>query len=336
MGLLRRDGISDRAAGVLLGGAVGDALGVPYEFATPPAVGVVPVMSGGGLGDYAPGEWSDDTQMACCVAEVLADGGDLCSPEGLEREGYRFMDWLDLPPADIGVQTSTVLRLARVDRLRTGGAFVPFERFFEHSVAYAANHEHAAGNGALMRTGPVALGSLQDQVRTATAARLVARLTHADPLAGDSCVLWSEAIRVAVTEERFNFTAGLDLLPVERQPQWSAWIGEAMAPDAGPVPGARFRPNGFTVTALQAAIAAIHHTPIPERRPDQHLADALCNAARIGDDTDTIAAIAGALLGARWGASAVPKEWAKAVHGWPDYTARDLQKIAGHVLAGSR
>lgn len=325
----RRSPLHDRAAGVLLGGAVGDALGVPYEFATPPGPGEVPVMSGGGLGDYEPGEWSDDTQMACCVAEVLADGGDLCSPAGLERVGYRFMEWLDSPPADIGVQTSTVLRMARVDRMRTGGAFVPFERFFEHALGYATSHERAAGNGALMRTGPVALGTLQDPVRTATAARLVARLTHADPLAGDACVLWSESIRVAVTERRFDFTSGLDLLPVERRSHWAGWLADAMAPDAGLVPGARFRPNGFTVTALQAAVAAVHHTPIPEPRPERHLVDALCNAVRIGDDTDTVAAIAGALLGARWGASAVPKEWAKAVHGWPGYRVRDLVRMAG-------
>ena len=65
----------DRAAGVLLGQAVGDALGVPYEFGTPPADGR-PVMKGGGLGPYAPGEWSDDTQMAVCVAEVAATGVD--------------------------------------------------------------------------------------------------------------------------------------------------------------------------------------------------------------------------------------------------------------------
>ncbi len=55
---------TDRAAGVLLGQACGDALGVPYEFRTPPGPGELAEMKGGGLGPYAPGEWSDDTQMA--------------------------------------------------------------------------------------------------------------------------------------------------------------------------------------------------------------------------------------------------------------------------------
>ena len=62
----------DRAAGVLLGGACGDALGVPYEFAAPPPAGVLAEMTGGGLGDFAPGEWSDDTSMAVAIAEVAA------------------------------------------------------------------------------------------------------------------------------------------------------------------------------------------------------------------------------------------------------------------------
>ena len=69
----------DRAAGVLLGQACGDALGVPYELAAPP-VGEA-VMKGGGLGPYEPGEWSDDTQMTLCVARVAADGLDLSTPE---------------------------------------------------------------------------------------------------------------------------------------------------------------------------------------------------------------------------------------------------------------
>jgi ADP-ribosylglycohydrolase len=55
---------ADRAAGVLLGQACGDALGVPYEFGSPPAAGEPAEMSGGGLGNFAPGEWSDDTRDA--------------------------------------------------------------------------------------------------------------------------------------------------------------------------------------------------------------------------------------------------------------------------------
>ena len=82
----------DRAAGVLLGQACGDALGVPYEMAAPP-VGEA-VMKGGGLGPYDPGEWSDDTQMTLCVAQVAAQGGDLTSPEALDQVAEAFTSWL--------------------------------------------------------------------------------------------------------------------------------------------------------------------------------------------------------------------------------------------------
>ena len=60
---------ADRPAGVLLGAACGDALGVPYE-AGARALGERAEMLGGGLGNYAPGQWSDDTEMACVIARV--------------------------------------------------------------------------------------------------------------------------------------------------------------------------------------------------------------------------------------------------------------------------
>jgi hypothetical protein len=104
----------------------------------------------------------------------------------------------------------------------------------------------------------------------------------------------------------------------------------------------RFSPNGFTVTALQAAVAAIHSTPVPEEAPTTgsyaclHLQNALHAAVRIGHDTDTVAAIAGSLLGARWGASAVPWRWRRAVHGWPGRDGRDLVTLATLTVRGGR
>src|SRR5690606_3880626 len=81
-------------------------------------------------------------------------------------------------------------------------------------------------------------------------------------------------------------------------------------------PPSRFTENSWVVGALQAAWSAIVHTPVPTEVPCRHLEDALATAIGIGHDTDTVAAIAGALLGARWGASAVPQEWQAPLHGW--------------------
>jgi ADP-ribosyl-[dinitrogen reductase] hydrolase len=176
----------------------------------------------------------------------------------------------------------------------------------------------------------VALTALDDRHHTARAARAVCELTHADPMAGDSCVLWCEAIRVAVLEARLDLAGGLDLIPEERRKAWQSWIDEATGADP-----ASFGRNGYTVTALQAAWAAITSTLEDLREfPCDHLRDALFAAVHAGNDTDTVAAIAGALLGARWGASAVPAHYRRLVHGWPDLGASDLVRLAV-LTAGS-
>jgi protein-tyrosine phosphatase len=99
-----------------------------------------------------------------------------------------------------------------------------------------------------------------------------------------------------------------------------------------------FTNNGWVVEALQAAWSAIATTPVPQDDPaagifrvDQ-LRLALDAAVRGGNDTDTVAAIAGGLLGAAYGASAVPGEWRRLLHGWPGKRARDLVAMANRVV----
>jgi ADP-ribosyl-[dinitrogen reductase] hydrolase len=296
----------DRIAGSLVGLAAGDALGAGYEF-EPRPVGEVG-MIGGGLGPFAPGEWTDDTAMAICIAEVVATGS-----IDLPAIGERFLAWYRSDPPDMGSATRAVLGGARDG---AGLAAAAAEHF-------ARRPHGAAGNGALMRTAPVALAHLGDDAAIAHSARAVAALTHADPLAGDSCVLWSIAIDRAVRELRLDGVRdGLSLLPSERRGRWHRALV-----DAEEGPPARWTPNGFTVTALQAAYAAVVHTPVDSEDPSRHLAATLETAVRIGDDTDTVAAIAGALLGARWGASAVPDHWRRILHGWPGLDAAGLVRL---------
>lgn len=314
--------VLDRASAVLLGQACGDALGVPYEFAWPPEGEAK--MTGGGLGPYAPGEWSDDTQMAVCIARVSERGAGLSSTAELDEIAAAFEAWFAGGATDVGTQTADVLRTAAD---LTGS---PSQRLAAASAALHARTGRTAGNGALMRTGVVGLVALDDREHTARSARAVAELTHADPLAAESCVLWSEAIRVAVTEARLDVRAGLDLLPADRRPAWEAWIADAE--QVRPV--ADLRTNGFTVTALQAAWHAIRRSPFFSAdefteydATVSHLPDALHRAVRIGGDTDTVAAIAGALLGARHGTRYIPREWSLAVHGWPGMRGIDLSRL---------
>jgi ADP-ribosylglycohydrolase len=299
----------DRCAGVMVGLAAGDALGAGYEFA---AVPEEPRMIGGGLGPWEPGEWTDDTQMALCIAEVAATGD-----VDVSAVGERFLAWYRAGPKDVGIQTASVLGQAK-----TAGELTSIA-----ARRFADLPRSSAGNGSLMRTAPAALCALGDDNRLAALATDISSLTHGDPLAAEACVLWCVAIDRAIRESRLDgITDGLQLLEPDRRAWWAERIEEAHTG-----PPAKFTPNGFVVTALQAALSAIWHTPIPEDLPCRHLADALEAAVRIGDDTDTVAAIAGGLLGARWGASAVPTAWRSLLHGWPGYQVNDLVRLA--VLA---
>ncbi|WP_231747258.1 ADP-ribosylglycohydrolase family protein [Auraticoccus cholistanensis] len=314
-------------AGVLVGQACGDALGVPYEFGSR-ALGEHPTMLGGGLGAYAPGEFSDDTQMAVCIAQVAATGADLTSDAALDEVATAFLEWQRLGATDIGNQTARVLGAA----LRTEG---PVGRRMTEAARrdLAVHPRGGAGNGALMRTAVVGLTRLDDRRLTADAAAAVAALTHPDPDAVASCVLWSEAVRRAVVDRELDVHSGLDLLPVGQRDRWRALLDEATQEQPS-----RFLRNGWTVTALQAAWSSIVHTPVPAEEPAAgsfgclHLQHVLETAIRIGHDTDTVAAIAGGLLGAYWGVSAVPARWRRKVHGWPGVRVRDLVTLS--VLTG--
>ncbi|WP_084469115.1 ADP-ribosylglycohydrolase family protein [Nocardiopsis trehalosi] len=331
----RADLVLDRAAGTLLAAACGDALGVPYEFAHTLGAHETPQMKGGGLGPYAPGEYSDDTQMAVCIAQVLADGAtDTADPAVLDRIAENFLTWIAEGASDRGAQTNKILGAAGPLRGRPGSAAA----MAKAARALTDNGAPSAGNGSLMRTGPVGLIALDDAEATARAAEVVSALTHADLLAIEACVIWCEGIRHAVLTGTFDGVRnGLALIPTERRGQWSAWLDEAEAN-----PPHAFTPNGFVVRALQAAWSAITRTPVPADDPARgvfaadHLRLALEAAVRAGNDTDTVAAIAGALLGARWGASAVPWNFQRAVHGWPGLHSRDLVALGVRIAsAGS-
>lgn len=315
--------LKDRVSGVLLGQACGDALGVPYEFVFPPTTS--PLMVGGGLGPYKPGEWSDDTQMALCIASVTAQGKDLRLRDNLDEVALNFEVWAARGATDIGIQTSRVLK----DSIDFNGS--PSERLQLAALLYTQMNERATGNGALMRTGILGVVAVNDRDVTSEIARSVASLTHADVLAGDSCVLWCEAIRLAVTQEVLDLKSGLDLIPSERQGFWEDAINEAENEYSTVDFGVG---NGYTVTALQAAWRAIRlssyfsETSFNQLDSMNHFSDSLKRAVCFGGDTDTIAAITGALVGARHGLSMINPTWMGQVNGWPGYTAVDLVTLA--------
>jgi ADP-ribosyl-[dinitrogen reductase] hydrolase len=293
---------SERAAGAVLASASGDALGAPHEFGAPLPPEAPLRMTGGGPFGWKPGEWTDDTQVALCLLAPLAQGDLRISAV---EDG--FLNWYESRPADVGSQTRAVLSggrpLATAARSR-----------------YASQPTNSGGNGGLMRIAPAPLSSTGDRAAIAVYAAQTTQLTHADPDCVDASVLWALAIDHAIhsappSEVSWDFAGavreGLGHLGADRQHRWSRLIDEAIAEQP-----TTFSKNGWVVHAFQAALSAIVHTPIPTAGPPcGHLVVAIESAVRVGGDTDTVAAIAGALLGARWGATAIPSRWRSALRG---------------------
>ena len=343
----------DRVEGVLLGQAVGDAMGAPYEPGDIPFTGT-PELLGGGFGDYAPGEWSDDTQMSLYIARVAATGADLTSREALDEIARGFCRWVALDGAsDVGVQTRRVLGAVVDSRDEPGIA----ARMCAAAADLDAATRRTGGNGALMRNGIVGLTRLNDRWATAASARAVAELTHADPLAGDCCVIHAEMIRSAVMGPPWRggplpaaaaAMRALDLIPAERRNYWRDLFDGGILSDSRclePPSG-----DGFTVHALGHATLALafvnrvltdrtarpagapgrgeaptaNEAPVGESRSARTRADRadrmgriLVRALEASEDKDTVAAIAGALAGSRLGASALDPAWVEAIHGLP-------------------
>ena len=298
---------SDRAAGVLLATAAGDALGAGYEF-THPSADTAIEMIGGGPFNWAPGEWTDDTAMAIAIAEVAATGVDIGHGVGLDGVAAQFVRWFDSNPADIGNQTRAVLsqRPASAEAMTARARAITGRK---------------GGNGSLMRTAPVALAYLDDVHGCSAATAEIAALTHDDERAIQACQIWTHAIRHAVLHGTFDGVR--DYLAGARDAVSEFW--EPLLDQAEQGSPEDFANNGWVVHALQTAWWAITTTDAGDTR---HLQRALEAAVRAGGDTDTTAAIAGGLLGARWGASAVPARWRRILHGWPGYTATDLVRLA--------
>lgn len=292
----------DHAAGVVVASAAADALGAPHEFGAPVSAGIPLIMQGGGPFGFAPGEWTDDTQMALAILTPLSSGD-----RQVQSVENGFLAWFAARPRDVGNQTRAVLS--------TGSPLTSAAR--RH---YERSPRGSAGNGGLMRIGPAGLSFPGEPARIAGYASAVTTLTHADADCIDASVLWAVGIdriihTAPLSTSPFDFAdairRGLEYLDESRRARWSALIDEACTH----LPAA-FSANGWVVGAFQAALAAIVHTPVPTGdAPCRHLVDAIEAAIRIGGDTDTVAAIAGSLLGARWGATAIPLPWRSVVRG---------------------
>lgn len=302
----------DRAVGVILASAAGDALGANYEFKPPvPETSPIEMKSG----TWAAGEWTDDTSMAIAILRPLTRGENLTSSQTQTEIVREWCEWAERAP-DVGLHTRKLL--ASLNQRDAAEAL-------KNSEKLHLQNPHTAGNGTLMRTGPVALGSLSSAEVTAQNAFILSRLTHWDATAAQACVLWSLAIRNAILTGEIDVRIGLQHLDLAARDFWLDLIDEAEANEP-----THFENNGWVIHAFQAAVSAIHKALNVSQveRESERLKLGIEFAVRAGWDTDTVAAIAGSLLGAKYGLSAVPKEWFTKLHGQPLNSGEELVEMA--------
>ncbi|BEI90920.1 uncharacterized protein CcaverHIS019_0309900 [Cutaneotrichosporon cavernicola] len=322
--------IYDRALGAVLASAAGDALGAPYEndHGMQAALAAGEPVRFTSSEHWTEGEWTDDTAMAIPLLEACARGLDVGTEAGLNFVGARWLEWGTVGPEagkGIGRQTLAVFdHVVSVQRAEQQGRQQrPLSATMaEQAAVVHAKHGRSAGNGSLMRVGPLAIGYLGagDAPRLANAARKQALTTHYEADASDAAVLWSLAIRHAILTGQTDLRAQLIYLPPDRRDLWAARI------DAGEKGSFNdfYRLNNWVVAALQCAWIAI--------RVGNDVRTTLVAAVMGLGDTDTVAAIAGALAGAKYGASSVPPEWREKLHGWPGYTVADLERLVQETL----
>ncbi|MFJ1705165.1 ADP-ribosylglycohydrolase family protein [Kitasatospora sp. NPDC088346] len=277
-----------RAAGAVVGSAVGDALGAPFEFG---AAGVFsgrfPAAGGEmcGGGGWAPGEATDDTQMAVHLAESLLERGGLDLPDVFAR----FQRWAAADPKDIGIQTESVL---------TGG--MPWDLAAD---LHFQSTLRAAGNGSLMRATTSAVRFARSgRAATMDAARRIAALTHGDRAAWEGTAVFHELVRVAL--DGADPLAALPSVLEDVHPEHRGRYAVVLAPDWHPGLATEF--NGAVWPCLGSAVWAVRTTGSFE--------DALRAAVDLGGDTDTVAAVTGGLAGAVYGLGAVPARWTGPLH----------------------
>ncbi|MFI6643248.1 ADP-ribosylglycohydrolase family protein [Streptomyces sp. NPDC050504] len=307
---------TSKALGTVLGSAVGDALGAPFEFGMPGTYsarfpdGVGEMCGGGG---WDPGEATDDTQMAVLVADSLLERG------GLDPQDVfgRFRRWAAGDPKDIGLQTEDVLTNGHPWDLAAALHFQTTGR--------------AAGNGSLMRAATSAVYfAPAGRAATMAAAGRIAALTHGDGAAWAGTAVFHELIRVALTgsDPLTALPDAVAAIPDDHRARWAV----VLAPDWHPDLATEF--NGAVWPCLGSALWALRTTDSFET--------ALAAAIDLGGDTDTVAAVTGALAGAVYGAAAIPARWTGPLHvplpGFGDRVLRapDLADLARRLDAQGR
>ena len=278
-------GLVDRARGVILGLAVGNLLGLPVESESRNAIarrhpdGVTEIDS---AEKFRP--MDDDLAQAVELADALLGGGDY-----IPDFAQRLVRWRRENGRGIGITTNAVINLLEQGHRPPEAARIIYEE-----------RGHIAPNGGLMRCAPIALARYTNPALLVQDSAATCAVTHYAPTCQWSCIILNTAIAlllkgVTPSVKELAEAAVADGAPAEVR-DWMMAVGD----DIGDLPLDK-ELIGHTLLCLQAGIWAVQ-TPLS-------FEDALAPVVSAGGDTDTNGAVAGAVLGARYGASAIPQRW---------------------------
>jgi ADP-ribosyl-[dinitrogen reductase] hydrolase len=276
--------IRDRAIGAILGLAVGDAVGTTLEFKQRDTYEPLRDMVGGGPFGLKPGEWTDDTSMALCLADSLIETKGQFDPADLMQ---RFVRWRDDGENsvngrgcfDIGNTTNAALN-----------------RWLRLKDPYAGSADpKSAGNGSLMRLAPVAIRFWNDRDRLRHTAGQQSRTTHAAQEAIDACAMFADMVADAIEGRQRS-----DVLRKRTGP-YAGKIQESASASWRSKPRDQIASSGYVAHSLEAALWCVGSTA--------DFKSAILKAANLGSDSDTTAAIAGQLAGALYGTAGIPRHW---------------------------
>ena len=297
----------DRAEGVLLGLACGDALGRPIEFRSPKSIeaefGTLTEMVGNGTHGKPAGTITDDTDQALCIARSVVERGRF-DPDDVAR---RFVAWYNDGPFDIGLMTADALR--RIDR------GVPWNVAGRETWEERSEGSNA-GNGSVMRCAPLALAFADDRDRLQEASRDSSRITHADPRCTHGCAALNLTIVALLDGDDRPLDSALEALSTDAPTE----LRDTLEPIPDGIDAGELSNSGFVLHTLRTALS--HALTADDAET------AIVNAVNEGGDTDTIGAVAGAVAGARFGASSLPERWTDSI----DETSH-LSSLARRLLS---
>ncbi len=291
MGSVRLE-TKDRFRGCLLGLACGDAVGTAVEFKPRGTFPPVTDMVGGGPFGLKPGQWTDDTSMALCLATSLVEQGGFDPRDQMDRYcRWWKMGYLSSTDHCFDIGTTTRAALGRYQR--SGDPWS------------GSTDPGSAGNGSLMRLAPIPMAFHPDLEVVIRFSGESSRTTHGAVGCVEACRLFGAMLFKALagrSKEEVLFGAHF---PDGTEPLQSDRIQAIADGIYRDKPEGDILGNGYVVRSLEAALWCFHQTDT--------FRDAILKAANMGDDADTTAAVCGQIAGAYYGEQGIPEAWREQV-----------------------